>query len=151
MKIKEKLYLDTSVPSAYYDDREIERQEQTREFWEKLENNRTFISEITLSELGQVKDLEKRGNLIALVKEFQVFKVTSEAEELAEEYVKNGVIPEKFRDDALHLAIATVQGMDVLVSWNFDHLVKRKTRLQANLINVTQGYKMIDIVAPVEL
>lgn len=151
MKIKEKLYLDTSVPSAYYDDRELERQEQTREFWEKLENDRTFISEITLSELGEVKDLEKRGNLIALVKEFQVFKVTSEAEELAEEYVKNGVIPEKFRDDALHLAVTTVQGMDVLVSWNFDHLVKRKTRLQANLINVTQGYKMIDIVAPVEL
>lgn len=96
MKIKEKLYLDTSVPSAYYDDREIERQEQTREFWEKLENNRTFISEITLSELGQVKDLEKRGNLIALVKEFQVFKVTSEAEELAEEYVRMGLFRKNF-------------------------------------------------------
>jgi len=66
-------------------------------------------------------------------------------------YIKKEIFPEKYRDDALHLAIATVNGVDILISWNFEHLVKRKTRLEANLANSLNGYKSIDIIVPPEL
>jgi predicted nucleic acid-binding protein len=145
------LYLDTSVISAYYDEREAEKKAQTQDFWKKLGDYQVFISEITVRELAETQDVQRKEDLLALIEGFEVLGLTSSAEELADEYVKSLTIPEKYRDDALHLAIASVSGIDILVSWNFEHLVKRKTRLQANLINALQGYRTIDIIAPLEL
>jgi hypothetical protein len=74
-----------------------------------------------------------------------------EAEALADQYIKKEIFPLKYRDDALHLAIASVNNIDIIISWNFEHLVKRKTRLEANLANSLNGYKSIDIIVPPEL
>ena len=138
---KLKIYLDTSVFSAYYDNRVKLRQEQTKQFWRKLVEYDKYISEIVLDELGAVTDDELRNNLIELTKDFKKLEIGSEAEALADQYINKEIFPEKYRDDALHLAIATVNDVDILISWNFEHLVKRKTRLEANLANSLNGYK----------
>jgi len=148
---KLKIYLDTSVFSAYYDDRVEVRQEQTKRFWVKLVEYDKYISEIVMDELNAVTDNELREKLIELTKDFEIIKVDSESEALANQYIRKEIFPEKYRDDALHLAIASVNGIDILISWNFEHLVKRKTRLEANLANSLNGYKSIDIIAPPEL
>ena len=148
---KLKVYLDTSVFSAYYDKRVKIRQEQTKLFWQKLVEYDKYISEIVLDELGAVTNNELRKKLINLTKDFETLKIDPEAEALADQYIKKEIFPEKYRDDALHLAIATVNGVDILISWNFEHLVKRKTRLEANLANSLNGYKSIDIIVPPEL
>ena len=148
---KLKIYLDTSVFSAYYDDRVEVRLEQTKRFWVKLVEYDKYISEIVLDELNAVTDDELREKLIELTKDFEIIKIDSESEALADQYIKKEIFPEKYRDDALHLAIASVNGIDILISWNFEHLVKRKTRLEANLANSLNGYKSIDIIAPPEL
>jgi hypothetical protein len=70
---------------------------------------------------------------------------------MADEYVGRGVIPVKFRDDALHVAIAVTHGVPLLASWNFRHLVRLQVRRQINLINALLGYGPIEIVSPPEL
>lgn len=60
-------------------------------------------------------------------------------------------MPEKFINDALHIAIATVNGIDTVVSWNLEHIVKLKTIVEVNKINLKNGYKQIFIVTPEEI
>ena len=148
---KLKIYLDTSVFSAYYDDRTHIRQEQTKKFWSKLENYDKYISKIVIDELNAVTDDELRNKLIELTKDFEEINIDVEAETLADQYIKKEIFPVKYRDDALHLAIASVNNIDIIISWNFEHLVKRKTRLEANLANSLNGFKSIDIIVPPEL
>ncbi|UCE36195.1 MAG: type II toxin-antitoxin system VapC family toxin [Thermoplasmata archaeon] len=148
---KLKVYLDTSVFSAYFDDRAKMRQEQTQDFWAKLNEYDKFASEVVIDELNAVSDDKFRENLILLTKDFEILQVNEESEALADKYIKRGIFPEKYREDAIHLALASVNSIDILVSWNFEHLVKRKTRLEANEANSLNGYKTIDIIAPPEL
>jgi len=149
---KETLYLDTSVPSAYYDQRDKSIQKQTVYFFhKKLKNYEVYISEITMAELGRTKESSRRKQLLALVEGITILPRTEESEELADLYVKNRIIPVKYRIDAVHIAIATLNDIDVLVSWNFEHIVKYKTRHLVNSVNILKGYKTIDIVSPQEI
>jgi len=68
--------------------------------------------------------------------------------ELAKRYVEEGIISSKFFDDAIHIAAATVYECDILVSWNFKHIVKVKTIQGVNGINKLIGYKEIQLVSP---
>ena len=70
---------------------------------------------------------------------------------LADLYVNEGIIPEKYYTDALHIATAAVNGVELLVSMNFRHIVKRKTIKMTGAINVLNGYRAIDIHSPREV
>ncbi|MBI4870567.1 MAG: PIN domain nuclease, partial [Candidatus Riflebacteria bacterium] len=70
---------------------------------------------------------------------------------LAEFYVLQGPIPRKYVDDATHVAIAVVNRLDAIVSWNCEHLVKLKTKREVNALNKLNGYAEIDIVTPEEV
>jgi hypothetical protein len=77
--------------------------------------------------------------------------VDEEAENLADRYVEAHLIPDRYRNDAVHLAIAVVHDYDAVVSWNFEHMVKLKTRLGVNGLNKMLGYREIEIVSPEEV
>jgi len=149
--IKKKLYLDTSVPSAYYDDRQLERQKMTKEFWPRLKDYEVSVSEVTIGELRKHKNEEIRGKMLNLVKDHNVLKPSPESEVLAKAYVENGIIKERVKEDADHIAIATIAEVDYLISWNFGHLVNVKTRERVKALNILKGYKPIEIIAPPEL
>jgi len=153
LEVKEEtLYLDTSVPSAYYDERVKERQEATIKFWrEVLPDYQVHISETTIEELEDTKDETLRRNLRKLIKGFKVLKINEKIRDLASAYVEKGVFSEKYIDDALHVAIASFYEISYVVSWNFEHLVKVKTRRWVNSVNILEGYKEIEIVSPQEL
>jgi hypothetical protein len=74
-----------------------------------------------------------------------------ESRALADEYIRHGAIPEDYPEDALHIAIASVNGMDCLLSWNYEHLVRIKTRRIVSMVNTSLGYPYIDIVTPAEV
>jgi hypothetical protein len=74
-----------------------------------------------------------------------------EAIELADRYVKEGIIPARYRSDALHIAAAVTNGIDVIVSWNFEHIVKLKTRVMVDGVNKLLGYHEIEICSPEEV
>jgi len=145
-----KLYLDTSVFSAYYDERTPERMRMTRDFWRVLERHEKLCSDLTIEELGQARS-GLREKLLGLAQGFTVINLTDEMRELAKLYVREGLVPSKYFADALHIAAAVLGGADILVSWNFKHLVKRSTRLLVNYINANQGLRTIEILAPPEV
>jgi hypothetical protein len=80
-----------------------------------------------------------------------LLEVDIETEELAERYIKEGIIPIRYRGDALHIAVAVINGVDVIVSWNFEHIVKLKTRVMVNGVNKLLGYHEIEICSPEEV
>ena len=90
---KLRIYLDTSVPNAYIDDRNSMRQELTKVFWNRLDQYKVFTSELVIEEIEAISDEIKRNQILDLIKDFE--KLNSKGEEielLTEEYVKSGVI-----------------------------------------------------------
>jgi hypothetical protein len=73
------------------------------------------------------------------------------AENLADKYVSENIIPKKYRMDGIHIAIATINNMDIIVSYNFHHIVKLKTIIGTESINLLEGYKRIGIYSPTEV
>jgi len=131
--IKPKLYLDTTVPSAYCDIRTPDRQKLTRQFWsERLSDFEAMISTIVLSEIRDTPDVEIRKKMEDLIRDLIVLESSEEADDLAQEYVKRGIFSEKQTPDANHVAIAVVNGIGYFASWNFKHLVK---------VNIRRGNK----------
>ena len=150
--LKPALYLDTTVPSAYFDARTPERQRLTEQFWAtRLASYHANISVLIWQEINDTPDLDRRAAMEALVSHFQVLSITDEALHLSAEYVKQGVFPEKHSADADHVAIASVHGIGYFASWNYKHLVKISARREMNLINALSGYGPIEIVTPPEL
>ena len=149
---KESLYLDTSVPSAYYDERAKERKDATIKFWkEVLPHYQICVSDITVKELNDTKDEALRRKLRRLIKDFKILKSNKKIRDLAKVYMERGIFPERYVDDALHVALTTFYEVSYLVSWNFEHLVKVKTRKWVNSVNILEGFREIEIVSPQEL
>jgi predicted nucleic acid-binding protein len=145
-----KVYLDTSVISALFDVRTPERQNLTQTMWSLLDSYQVFISEKVLEEVNASSPKLKEA-LLKAVSQFKVLPVTQEAEALARQYIANDIFPEKYFDDALHVALASTNGIGYLLSWNFKHLVKVKTRKLVSLVNTLKEYPPVEIIAPPEL
>lgn len=147
-----RVYLDTTVPSAFFDDRAADRQRLTQEFWaDRLPTYEAVISSLVLAEIRGTPDAARRKAIEDMVKDCVVLDFTEEADRLAQEYVSRGIFPAKYIADANHVAAAVTNGVGYLASWNFKHLVKVKTRREVNLVNSLNGYGTIEIVAPPEL
>ncbi|MEM7818474.1 MAG: hypothetical protein QXP52_03240 [Candidatus Aenigmatarchaeota archaeon] len=80
----------------------------------------------------------------------KVLVYNEDVEMLASVYVKEGVIPEEYLPDAYHIAFSSVYDIDILVSWNLEHIVKIKTKRLVSAINLKLGYKIIEICTPQE-
>ncbi|MBI5065608.1 PIN domain nuclease [Candidatus Woesearchaeota archaeon] len=148
-----KLYLESSVFNFVFADDAPERQKITKTFFDnKLMNFEAFVSDIVFNELGKTKE-PKKSALFGLMKRYPLtnLKNSEEAIKLARSYVDAGIIPEKFLNDALHIAIATVNEIDSVVSWNLEHIVKIKTIVEVNKINIKKGYKQVFIITPEEI
>ncbi|MBM4140438.1 MAG: type II toxin-antitoxin system VapC family toxin [Nitrospira sp.] len=78
----------------------------------------------------------------------EIVSVNEDVFSLAQKYIDEDIIPQKYQDDALHIALATCNEADALVSWNFKHMVKLKTIRGVNGINRMLGFKEIEILTP---
>ncbi|MBI3923176.1 MAG: type II toxin-antitoxin system VapC family toxin [Armatimonadetes bacterium] len=148
---KPTLYLDTSVPNAYFDQVHQIPQKETVRFWNKVDAYRPHVSALVLTELLRAPDEDRRLAMIDLVAGIPKLPLTAEARELALLYVAEGIMPEESEDDAVHVALSTVHGIDFVVSWNFEHMVNVRVRRDLNLFNLKCGYRTIEIVSPPEL
>ena len=70
---------------------------------------------------------------------------------IADLYISENIIPQKYRMDGLHIAIATVNDLNMIISMNFQHIVKRKTKLLTGNINTLNGYHAVEIYSPMEV
>jgi predicted nucleic acid-binding protein len=149
--MKLRVYLDTSVFSALYDDRVTERRGETEEFWRRREQFEIATSELAREELEQTPDPERRMSLRKLVHGTTVHAVSTEMRKLAAHYVEAGTFTAVNYNDALHVAAAVLTQQDILLSWNFKHLVNRRRRAQINQANILLGLRTIEIVSPPEI
>jgi predicted nucleic acid-binding protein len=118
-----KIYLDTSVLSAMFDTRNPERLEITKEFFAGRATDRLVVSELTLAEVAATPNEEMRAAMSKVADRCEAVSVTPDADRLATRYIEAGAVSESFAADAYHVAIAVVCGADVIVSWNFRHIV----------------------------
>ena len=151
MKHKLKVYLDTSVISALFDERNPERKSLTESFFEEIENFETYISDITIAEIEKTPDEEIKNNMKEKITQFSVLTISDEIEELAKEIVRRGAINESYSEDAYHIAITIINEMDFLLSWNFRHIVRKKTKDIVRMISTLNNLRQIEIITPPEL
>lgn len=83
--------------------------------------------------------------------DYETYQLTDEMRSLANMYMKEKIVTEKYYSDALHIAIATVLSVDVLVSWNFKHIVNFNKIKLFNAVNMREGYNILEIRTPEEM
>lgn len=146
-----KIYLDTSVISALFDERNPERKALTEEFFSKIAIYTTYISELTIAEIERTPDQSLRDKMRQGIKKFSILEVNEAVEELAAEYIKYGAVPGSYFEDAYHISVAVLNEMDYLLSWNFRHIVREKTRDIVRMVNTLRNLKHVEIITPGEL
>ncbi len=151
MAARLRVYFDTSVISALFDDRDPGRRDLTRAFWSELQRFQPCASSLVLGEIEATPDPDKRRIMLNQAEPLRLVPWRDEMEALTQAYLQQGVFPEAMRVDAEHVAVAVVDQIPILVSWNFRHLVNRSRRIKVNLINAQLGYEQIEIIAPPEL
>ena len=151
MTKKIKIYLDTSVISALFDDKNPERQDLTKRFFEQAKTFTVYVSEVVLAEIDNVRNTQLKEKLRNTAISFKILQIDKKIRRLASEYVKHGAIPPDYSEDALHIAISTLNEIDYLLSWNFRHIVKVKTRRIVDIVNFSHGHPDLKIATPAEL
>jgi hypothetical protein len=150
-----KLYVETTVPNFLYADDAPEKQNATEVFfdWVKISPDKLHTSELVFSELEETPDLDLREKLLASLGSLEcvVLPITPEAAGFAERLVAERVIPNRYRDDAVHAAMCVLHEMDVLVTWNMQHLVNPRKIEAINLVAMRAGYRPIRIHTPEEV
>jgi predicted nucleic acid-binding protein len=112
-EMKLRVYTDTSVFSAYHDDRAADRKSLTREFWQNLAAYECSTSELAVEELRQTADLQLRAQMESLLAGFQIIPVTDEMRTLAEKYLLAGAFTRTMYNDTVHVA-AGLPPIDIL-------------------------------------
>ena len=127
---KTKIYLDTSVISHLEHDDAPEKRADTQELWNQIKSGKyeVVISEALLDELMQAPEPKRTifAQYLTDTPHTEV-SVTDEILELAEKFINFGILRQKSLDDCRHIASAIVAGCDLIVSWNFKHIVNPKT------------------------
>jgi len=145
-----RIYPDTSVFGGYFDP-EFER--WSRALIEEFRNGSKIavISDLTLRELLEAP-IEVRKLAEEIPETYKEYVILdNEAIELAKRYIEEGIVTERFLIDAQHIAIATINRVNALVSWNFKHIVNLKRVRLYNSVNLKYGYYMLEIRTPMEV
>jgi len=148
--MRPRVYIDTSVIGGYLD---AEFYTWSRLLFDEFISGIKIavVSDLTLRELEYAPG-EVRMVLSKLPSELVEYTfLSSEAIALADTYIAQGVMTEKHLIDAQHIAIATIERVDVLVSWNFKQIVNLDRIRKFNAVNLMQGYHLLEIRSPMEV
>ena len=149
----QKIYLETSL-FGYHFDKDRDAHADTVTMFEECAAGRfePYTSGYVLNELYDADD-EKRDKMLDLITRYNitVLAATDETDDLAKRYVKEGALPSNSLTDASHIAIAAVNGLDMIVSLNFRHIVKEKTIQRTRAINTLLDYGGVKIKSPMEV
>ena len=150
-----KVYIDTSVINGLIADDAPDIQAKTKLFFQRVRKGEfdLYVSKLVRDEIEATPDLIRRALLLGIFSNypFRFLEPMPLTLELAELYLKKGALPAKSYADALHIAYAASHRIEILVSWNFKHIVKHKTRLLTAQINTQKGLSMVDLCSPEEL
>ncbi len=127
------------------------RQAITIEWWETYRDLfDVFISELVLEEIG-TGDLQAASNRLAFIENIPVLVATDSAKELAKALIVENAIPASSAEDALHISIAAVQGIDFLLTWNFKHINNANMRNKITQVVNHLNFRSPILCSPEEL
>jgi hypothetical protein len=148
-----KVYLETTIFNRFLEngrDYNIE----TQRLFDKISKKEidAYSSTYVLEELDKASE-PKRTEMLNLVSKYKiaVLEIDQRAYDLAETYIEMGIIPIKFRVDGIHIAMAAIYNMDCIVSLNFHHINKLKTKMATEIIHRMKGYNNPFICTPMEV
>ena len=145
-----RVYIDTSVVGGQFDK---EFSDDTVPFFEAVTNGQIIIIVSDLLEAELLRAPQHVRDFLAALPSLQIenIRLTQEAAELADQYILAKVVGQTSRADCQHIAMATTVKADVLVSWNFKHIVNLDKIRGYNGINYQLGHNMIEIRTPKEI
>ena len=148
--MKLRIYIDTSVVGGYFDE---EFSDATKRLFDRLENKEIVfvISDLLDLELTGAPQNVKELLYIFSADKFERIQLTEEAIQLADTYISEKVVGKTSLEDCRHIALATINKVDVLASWNFKHIVNLDRIKGYNSVNYRLGYPMIEIRSPKDL
>jgi len=147
---RQRIYIDTSIVGGFFD---TEFETETKLLFQRLENKEVIfvVSDLLRDELRGAPEYVR--NLLDNYSSdcFEVVMETNEMRELADKYIAENVVGRTSLDDCRHIALATINKVDVLASWNFKHIVNL-TRIRGyNGVNLRNGYQILEIRNPKDL
>ena len=147
--MKQRIYIDTSVFRGYFDQ---EFAEHTIPLFDRIKNNEFTLLYSTVTQDELANSPQKVKELVQSIKieNTEFLEATIESIDLASEYIFEKVVGQTSFADCLHIAIATINRADFLVSWNFKHIVNAQRIRGYNSINIKNGYKQLEIRSPRE-
>ena len=149
MKLQ-RIYIDTSIVGVFFD---TEFEKDTKLLFQQLEEKKVVfvVSDLLREELKKAP--EHVRNLLANYSSdnFEAVELTDEARELADQYIAENVVGRTSLDDCRHIALATINKVDILASWNFKHIVNINRIRGYNAVNIKNGYTPIEIRNPKDL
>lgn len=148
--MKQRIYIDTSVVGGFFDE---EFKDATIPLFKRLEDGEIIF---VVSDLLDFELINAPQNVRELLNKYPIEKfdrleLTEEAIELADTYIKEKVVGKTSLLDCRHIALATINKVDVLASWNFKHIVNLDKIKSYNSVNLKLGYQMIEIRSPKDL
>jgi predicted nucleic acid-binding protein len=148
--MKQRIYIDTSIVGGYFDE---EFKEATQMLFERLNRNEIIF---VVSDLLDLELLNAPPRVRELLQNYPADKfyrieLSEEAIQLADTYIIEKVVGPTSLEDCRHIALATVNRVDVLASWNFKHIVNLDRIKGYNSVNLRMGYPMIEIRSPKDL
>jgi predicted nucleic acid-binding protein len=151
---KQKIYLETTLFNFYFDEDRGFAHSDTVALFNEIATGKyeAFTSRIVIDELANAPKI-KREKMLNLVLEYDIpiLETNDEAVRIADLYIVEKIIPIKYRADGLHISLATVNDLDMIISMNFQHIVKRKTKIGTAKINALNGYRAVEINTPMEV
>ena len=154
---KLRIYFDTSIISFVYADDAPQYQQATVDLLNNyISDFEVFVSEVVLAEIEKTSDAKLRSQLFDVFKRFPIVvlsrTIDQEISGLANEYISRNIVPKKKYEDALHIAFATAEQMDVLLSWNFKHLANLNKQMLIGNANRLMGYlHPLNLLTPLEV
>ena len=148
--MKQRIYIDTSIIGGYFDE---EFEDATIQLFERLTKGEIIF---VVSDLLDIELINAPYRVRELLKGYSVDKferieLTEESIALADAYIAEKVVGKTSLEDCRHIALATINKVDVLASWNFKHIVNLDRIKGYNSVNLKLGYQMIEIRSPKDL
>lgn len=144
-----RVYADTSVFGGVFDE---EFEAPSRAFFEQVKNRRfDLVTSALVQEEIRPAPVEVQEFFDRIIPMVDVVEVFEDALKLRDAYLEAGIVSRQWSEDALHVALATVAGCLLIVSWNFKHIVHFEKIPLYNAVNVLKGYSNIGIFSPLEV
>lgn len=146
----QRIYIDTSVIGGFFDE---EFELYTKMFFEKVGQGvfKVILSDVLATELSGAPDEVVEFYQSIPRTQIEYVNQTEDSIRLGEEYLNEGVVGKTSRTDCRHIALATLVNADILVSWNFKHIVNI-TRIRGyNSVNIKNGHRILEIRTPREI